>query len=127
MGHFQRLATAMSRLPVLLLIALLGACAQQEPRPEPVPQVATPRIGVVGLVQEQRKREINTNNWQQVIGGVIRNSEKDMHVNVVSTRYEVTVFFEAGESATVVVDKDPGVQPGQRVRVIGNTIEPLGR
>ena len=116
----------MIRLFPLLLFLLLAACAQPAPRTEPAQEAAAvPKIGVVGLVQEQRKREINTDNWQTAIVGVIRNSEKDHYANVVNRRYEVTVFYEAGEQATVVVDEDPPLRPGQLVRVTGNKIEAL--
>lgn len=86
-----------------------------------------PRIGVVGLVQEQRKRELTSDNWQTAIVGVIRNSEKDHYANVSQLRYEVTVFFEAGQQETIVVDQNPHLRPGQRVRVTGNKIEALSR
>lgn len=115
--------------PVLILTLLLwlSACAQAPVQDEPLQEevAAVPRIGVVGLVQEQRRREINRDNWQTAIRGVIRNSEHDHHVNVVSRRYEVTVFYDAGEQAVVVVDEDPGLRPGQRVRVTGRQIEVL--
>jgi hypothetical protein len=109
------------------LLLCLIACAPAPTHDEPLQEetAAIPRIGIVGLVQEQRKREINRDNWQTAIAGVIRNSERDHHVNVVSRRYEVTVFYGAGEQAVVVVDEDPGLQPGQRVRVTGRHIEAL--
>ena len=111
---------------LLLLFVMLGACAQPAPRTEPAAEApAIPKIGVVGLVQEQRQRALNSDNWKTAIAGVIRNSEKDHNANVVSLRYEVTVFYEAGEQGTVVVDEDPGLRPGQRVRVTGNRIEVL--
>ncbi|MBX6394003.1 MAG: hypothetical protein IRY96_11050 [Burkholderiales bacterium] len=116
----------MRRPHALLLACLLAACAT--PAPQPVPEApAVPRIGVVGLVQEQRHREINRDNWQRAIVGVIRNTEKDQNANVARMRYEVTVFFDAGEQETIVVDENPNLQPGQRVRVTGNRIEPLSR
>jgi hypothetical protein len=118
----------MIRALVLLLFVLLAACAQSERRTEPAAEAAAlPKIGVVGLVREQRQRAMNTDNWQRVITGVIRNSEKDDEVSVVRRRYEVTVFYDAGEQGTVVVDEDPGLRPGQRVRVTGNRIEALTR
>lgn len=118
----------MLRLIAVLSILALSACASPERRDEPVVTApAVPRIGVVGLVQEQRKREINSDNWQKAIVGVIRNSEADHYANVARLRYEVTVFFDAGEQETIVVDENPNLRPGQRVRVTGNKIEALSR
>lgn len=119
---------SMSRFVALLLLVMLGACAQPAPKPAPPAEItAIPKIGIVGLVQQQRQRALNSDNWKSAIVGVIRNSESDHHANVVSLRYEVTVFYDAGEQGTVVVDQDPGLHPGQRVRVTGNKIEVLTR
>jgi len=117
----------MKRIVALLMILALSACAQPERREEPVATPAVPRIGVVGLIQEQRKRELTSDNWQKAIVGVIRNSETDQHANVSQLRYEVTVFFDAGQQETIVVDEKPDLRPGQRVRVTGNKIEALSR
>lgn len=117
----------MSRLLLLLPVIALAACAAAPPQTPPRQAALTPKVGVVGLVRELQQREINISNWQSVVSGVIRNSDKDDEVNVVRRRYEVTVFYDAGEQGTVVVDDKPDLVPGQRVRVVGDRIEPLPR
>ena len=51
----------------------------------------------------------------------------DTEGNVISVRYEVTVLYDDSTSGVVVVPEVPDLKPGQRVRVTGNQIEPLGR
>lgn len=113
-----------SILASLLLATLLAGCADQSKRPDPAP---TPRVGVVGLVQEQRDRGITASNWSQAIIGTIMNDDKNYNANVSRRAWEVTVFYDDGRQDMVVVDNDPGLKPGQRVRVTGNKIEPIGR
>ena len=111
----------------VLLMSLLCACATP---PEPkakeeaaeVPS-APPRVGVVGLVQESRVRAINEQNWQRAITGILRGNPEDSNANVAKTSWEVTIFFETGLQEMIVLDYDPLLRPGQKVRVTGKKIE----
>jgi hypothetical protein len=114
------------RLAIVVMIGLvLGACAETPPPTPAEPPAAVPRIGVVGLIQQHRERGINKDNWKDALVGIIRNDRQDTGVNVVAVRWEVTVFYDAGQQEVVVVDEKPDIRPGQRVRVTGNKIEPL--
>lgn len=115
------------RLSFALLAALLlSACGFNQPAPlPPADPNATPRIGVVGLVQQSRTRGFTGDNWMDALAGVVRNSDKDDQANVVAVRYEVTVFYDAGQQEVITVEERPDVKPGQRVRVTGRKIEPL--
>lgn len=65
---------------------------------------------------------MTSENWLGVVGSLFSyDSEKD----VVRVRYEVTVFYPGGDQSEVIVDRHPGVQAGQKVRVTGNRIEAL--
>ena len=114
------------RLALAVLIALLvSGCADTPPAPKPEPPPAVPRVGIVGLIQQHRERAITGENWKDAVAGITRNNREDSGVNIVAVRWEVTVFYDAGQHETVVVDEKPDVKPGQRVRVTGNKIEPL--
>ena len=112
----------------ILLTCLLCACATpEEPKPkEPAAEAPAPppRYGIVGLVQESRVRAINDQNWKRAISGILRGNPEDDKANVTQTSWEVTIFFDAGVQETIVLDYDPLLRPGQKVRVIGNKIEP---
>ncbi|RPI46617.1 MAG: hypothetical protein EHM59_06985 [Betaproteobacteria bacterium] len=78
----------------------------------------------MALVRPRKERGLTSENWTGVVGSLFTfDSEKD----VTRVLYEVTVFFTDGTQAELIVDRDPGVEPGQRVRVTGNRIEALGR
>jgi hypothetical protein len=100
----------------------LTACSQ--PPAQPAPPPAKPKIGVVGHVAEVKERGLTTDNWTGVIGSLFN---YDTEGNVIAVRYEVTVFYDDSTSAVVVVPEVPNLKPGQRVRVTGNQIEPIGR
>jgi len=119
-------------------IALVVACSEPSTRPDaPTPVTPTPhtgapgdtsnlavasRIGTVGLVRVIKERGLTSENWLGVVGSLFSyDSEKD----VVRVRYEVTVFYPGGDQSEVIVDRHPGVQAGQKVRVTGNRIEAL--
>lgn len=111
---------------IALCLLLLSACASQ-PKPAPTDEAATPKTGVVGLVQKARTRGINDENWKTAILGIVRNSENDLDANVIRTTYEVTVLYDDGQQEVVKLSQDPGLHPGQRVRVTGQKIEALSR
>lgn len=79
----------------------------------------------MGLVQLKPERAINQDNWKTAIVGVLRNEEGDRNANVAKMIYEVTVFYDAGQQDVIILEKDPQLKPGQRVRVTGNKVEPL--
>jgi len=102
--------------------------ASQPPRPGGPGAASRPaepsRLGTVALVRPRKERGLTSENWTGVVGSLFTfDSEKD----VTRVLYEVTVFFTDGTQAELIVDRDPGVEPGQRVRVTGNRIEALGR
>lgn len=111
-------------------LGLTTACSQPSRNPEP-PAAATakpetpsgtPRIGTVTLVRELKERGLTTQNWLGVVGSIFNNdTEKD----VIRTRYEVTVLFRDGTQNEMLLDRNPGVTAGQRVRVTGDRIEAL--
>jgi hypothetical protein len=111
---------------IALCLLLLSACAAQ-PKPAPAPdaETAAPKTGVVGLVQKARTRGINDENWKTAILGIVRNSENDLDANVTRTVYEVTVFYDDGQQEVIKLSQDPGLHPGQRIRVTGKKIEAL--
>lgn len=109
------------------LLALAAACAEPALKPSappPEPEAATPKTGVVELVVEKKERGLTRDNWQDVVKGLF-STETDK--NVIATRYEVNVRYDDGTSGVVTVEQKPNYQPGQRVRVTGNKIEPLRR
>ena len=106
------------------LTALAVACAEpalKPPAPEPDP---VPKTGVVGLIVVNKERGLTRENWQDSVKSLFSN---DTEKNVITTRYDVTVFYDDGTSGVVTVDQKPTFQPGQRVRVVGSKIEPLAR
>lgn len=110
---------------VAMLAAALAACAEPAPKPAPPPvEAAVPRTGVVGHVSEVKERGYTRENWQEAVANLFSNQTDK---NVSSVRYEVTVFYDDGTSGVVKVDQKPALQPGQRIRVVGNKIEPLRR
>ncbi len=108
------------------LVALAVGCAEPALKPSPPPPEpeAAPKIGVVGLIVVNKERGLTRENWQDVVKGLF-STEADK--NVITTRYDVTVFYDDGTSGVVTVDQKPGYQAGQRVRVVGSKIEPLRR
>jgi hypothetical protein len=110
---------------VAALAVFLAACAEPKAKPAPPPaESAVPRTGVVGLVTEKKERGYTRENWQDSVKSLFTN---DTDKNVMAIRYEVTVFYDDGTNGVVTVDQKPDVQPGQRVRITGNKIEPLRR
>jgi type IV pilus biogenesis protein CpaD/CtpE len=112
---------------VAALVALAAGCAEPALKPSPPPpepEAAAPRTGVVELVVEKKERGLTRENWKDVVKGLF-STETD--TNVIATRYEVNVRYDDGTSGIVTVEQKPNYQPGQRVRVVGNKIEPLRR
>jgi inosine-uridine nucleoside N-ribohydrolase len=113
---------SLRRAAAAIATALLAvACSQPAPKPEP--PAAPPKLGVVGHVSEVKERGMNQGNWWDAVSTVFSNDPK----NVSSVRYEVTVFYDDGTTGKVMVDQKPAVQPGQKVRITGNQIEPVRR
>jgi len=124
-----------------LALIVVSACSQPAPKPADSPTSASQpqrpggsaaasspsepsRLGTVALVRPVKQRGLTSENWTGVIGSLFTfDTEKD----VTHVVYEVTIFFTDGTQGDMVVDKDPGVEPGQRVRVTGNRIEALDR
>jgi hypothetical protein len=108
------------------LAALLAACTEPAPKPSapPAAEAAVPRTGVVGLIVVNKERGLTRENWQDSARSLF---STDTEKNVISTHYDVTVFYDDGTNGVVTVDQKPAYQPGQRVRVTGNKIEPLRR
>jgi hypothetical protein len=108
--------------------ALLAAgCTQPAPKPSAPPpeaESAVPKNGVVGLIVVNKERGLTRENWQDSVKSLFSN---DTERNVITTRYDVTVFYDDGTSGVVTVEQKPTFQPGQRVRVVGTKIEPLRR
>jgi hypothetical protein len=115
----------MRHLLIPLIAGLLLAACETAPKAEPTPPPAVPKVGIVGLVQTKTERAINQANWKTAILGVVRNDHGDQNANVAKTVYEVTVFLDAGQQEVIVLDQDPQLKPGQRVRVTGKKIEVL--
>jgi hypothetical protein len=113
----------MRRLFIALLAAALAGCAQNPPKPEPEPPAVT-RIGTVGHVAEVRSRGVNHTNLWGSLTDLYRN---EAGKNVLSTAWEVTVFYEDHTQGTISLPQRPDLRPGQRVRVTGNKIEPAPR
>ncbi len=112
---------------VAALIALTAGCAEPAAKPSsppPDPEASASKTGVVELVVEKKERGLTRENWQDVVKGLF-STEAD--TNVIATRYEVNVRYDDGTSGVVTVEQKPNYQPGQRVRVVGNKIEPLRR
>lgn len=116
MRRFLRRASAAIATAILAV-----ACSQ--PAPKPAPPAAAPKLGVVGHVSEVKERGMTQGNWWDAVSTVFSNDPK----NVSNVRYEVTVFYDDGTTGNVTVDQKPTVQPGQKVRVTGNQIEPVRR
>jgi hypothetical protein len=111
-----------SRASAAIAVALLAAaCSQPAPQPPPA---ATPKMGVVVLVQEVKHRGITQDNWRGYFGKFFSN-ETDSSISQVE--YEVTVSYDDGTTGTVTVDRKPAVQPGQKVRVTGTQLDPIRR
>lgn len=104
-----------------LAALLLAACSQPPKKPAAPPPDPTPRNGVVGLVSETKVRDIsNRDSFMGALDSILSgNTDKA----VASNFWEVTVFYDDGTTGVVTVEKRPQVQAGQKVRVIGNTIE----
>jgi hypothetical protein len=117
-----------ARLTHVAAALLLAACAAEpalKPSvPPPAAEAAAPKTGVVELVVEKKERGVTRENWQDVVKGLF-STETD--TNVIATRYEVNVRYDDGTSGVVTVEQKPNYQPGQRVRVVGNKIEPVRR
>jgi hypothetical protein len=116
----------LTRLTLAAAAAILvAACTQPEPKKPAAPEPeATPRNGVVGLIVVNKERGLTRENWQDSVKSLFSN---DTEKNVITTRYDVTVFYDDGTQGVVTVDQKPTYQPGQRVRVVGTKIEPLRR
>jgi hypothetical protein len=122
------MARRLNRLPLALAAAvalLVAACTQPEPKKPAAPEPeAAPRNGVVGLIVVNKERGLTRENWQDSVKSLFSN---DTERNVITTRYDVTVFYDDGTQGVVTVEQKPTYQPGQRVRVVGTKIEPLRR
>jgi hypothetical protein len=113
---------SLRRASVAIATAVLAvACSQPAPKPEP--PAGPPKFGVVGYISEVKERGMTQGNWKDAISTVFSNDPK----NVANVRYEVTVFYDDGTTGSVMVDQKPAVQPGQKVRITGNQIEPVRR
>jgi hypothetical protein len=116
-----------ARLTHVAAALLLAACAAEpalKPSAPPPEADAAPKIGVVELVVEKKERGLTRENWQDVVKSLF-STEAD--TNVIAIRYEVNVRYDDGTSGVVTVDQKPSYRPGQRVRVVGNKIEPVRR
>ena len=105
-----------------LAAILLAACSQAEKKPAAPPPDPEPRNGVVGLISETKVRDIS--NRDTLMGALNSIISGDTEKAVASNFWEVTVFYDDGTTGMVTVEKRPQVQPGQKVRVTGNRIEP---
>jgi len=116
---------SLRRASVAIATAVLAvACSQPAPKPAPpAPPAAAPKLGVVGHVSEGKERGMTQGNWWDAVSTVFSNDPK----NVLHVRYEVTVFYDDGTTGSVMVDQKPAVQPGEKVRITGNQIEPVRR
>jgi hypothetical protein len=117
----------MFRLPhraTFAIAAALLAVACSQPPPKPMPPAGPPKIGVVGLVSELKERGLTQDNWRGYFGDLV---STDFDHNVARVQYEVTVLYDDGTTGTVKVDEQPSLQPGQKVRVTGDKIEPMRR
>ena len=113
---------SLRRASAAIAIAVFAAACSQ-PAPKPEPPAGPPKFGVVGHVSEVKERGMTQGNWKDAVSTVFSNDPK----NVANVRYEVTVFYDDGTTGSVVVDQKPTVQPGQKVRITGNQIEPVRR
>jgi hypothetical protein len=110
------------RARVLVLALALAACAAPPQKPAAPPPDPEPRNGIVALVSETKVRDIK--NRDDFMGALSSIWSGDTDKAVVSNYWEVTVFYDDGTTGIVTVDRRPQVQPGQKVRVTGNRIEP---
>lgn len=118
-----KLPRIMARLLALALALLLAACAQNPPAPKPEPP-AVPRVGTVGHIAEVKTRGMTSQNWLGSLKDLYFNEAGS---NVATVTWEVTVFWEDHTQSSVMVEQRPDLRIGQRVRVTGNKIEPIGR
>jgi hypothetical protein len=109
-----------ARLAVVAAFAL-AACSQPEKKPVAPPPDPDPKNGVVALVSETKVRDISDRD--SLMGALSSILSGNTDRAVASNYWEVTVFYDDGTTGTVIVDKRPAVQPGQKVRVTGNKIE----
>jgi hypothetical protein len=100
---------------------LLAACSQPEKKPAAPPPDPEPKNGVVALISETRVRDIS--NRDSLMGALNSIMSGDTDKAVASNYWEVTVFYDDNTTSTVIVEKRPPLQPGQKVRVTGNKIE----
>jgi hypothetical protein len=115
-------ASRLARALVAASLALaLTACSEPAKKPAAPPPDPTPKNGVVGLVSEVKTRGIDQSNWKGAIEGLF---SLDSEKGVLSTAYEITVFYDDGTTGVVTVAQRPTVTPGQKVRVTGNKVEP---
>jgi hypothetical protein len=108
-------------LAAAALVLALAACAEPPKKPAAPPPDPTPRNGVVGLVSEVKTRGVDQTNWKGAIEGLF---SLDSEKGVLSTVYEVTVFYDDGSTGVVTLPQRPALTPGQKIRVTGNKIEP---
>ena len=116
------------RLTLFAAALLLAACAAEPAlkpsAPPPEAEAAVPKTGVVGHIAVNKERGLTRDNWKDTLKSLFSN---DTEQNVVATRYDVTVFYDDGTNGVVTVEQKPTYQAGQRVRVVGNRIEPVRR
>lgn len=112
--------TRFARLAVAAALAL-AACSETPKKPTAPPPDPEPRNGVVGLISETKNRDISDKT--SLMGAINSILSGDADKAVASNYWEVTVFYDDGTTGTVMVEKRPSLQPGQKVRVTGNKIE----
>lgn len=108
-------------LAAALTVALV-ACTQPPKKPAAAEPDPEPRNGIVALVSETKVRDIK--NRDDFMGALSSIWSGDTDKAVVSNYWEVTVFYDDGTTGIVTVDRRPQLQPGQKIRVTGNKIEP---
>jgi hypothetical protein len=102
----------------------IAACSEPASKPKPAPEVAVPKLGVVGHVAEVKDRGMTRDNWTGVVTSLFSN---ETDANVSAIRYEVTVLYDDSTTGVIPQEQKPDLRPGQRVRVTGNKIEPIKR
>ena len=114
----------MKLLAALFAALLLFGCSSEPAKPKVEPP-AVPRIATVGHIAEVKTRGMNSDNWLGSLSDLYKNEEGK---NVMSTVYEITVFYEDHTQGVVTLPARPtNIRIGQRVLVTGNKIEPAPR
>lgn len=115
----SRTRGAIAAAVAALAFAGCAPAAKKPAAPEPDP---VPKNAVVGLVTENKVRDIgDSGSFMGALGSIFTGNTDQA---VASTYWEVTVFYEDGTTGVLRLDHRPTVLAGQKVRVIGNKIEP---